>query len=50
MKVMVILCCILWSCTSCTFSFDEPEVCPYNVRLNYLRKPKSTDMVKQPTL
>lgn len=35
MKVMVILCCILWSCTSYTFSFDEPEVCPYNVRLNY---------------
>lgn len=35
MKVMVILCCILWFCTSCTFDFDEPQVCPYNVRLNY---------------
>ena len=35
MKVMVILCCILWFCTSCTFDFDEPGVCPYNVRLNY---------------
>lgn len=35
MKVMVILCCILWFCTSCTFEFDEPGVCPYNVRLNY---------------
>ena len=32
---MVILCCILWFCTSCTFDFDEPQVCPYNVRLNY---------------
>ena len=32
---MVILCCILWFCTSCTFDFDEPGVCPYNVRLNY---------------
>lgn len=32
---MVILCCILWSCTSCTFDFDEPGACPYNVRLNY---------------
>ena len=35
MKVMVILCCILWCCASCTFDFDEPGVCPYNVRLNY---------------
>lgn len=32
---MVILCCIVWLCTSCTFDFDEPGVCPYNVRLNY---------------
>ena len=32
---MVILCCILWCCASCTFDFDEPGVCPYNVRLNY---------------
>ena len=32
---MVILCCILWFCTSCTFDFDEPGVCPYNARLNY---------------
>ena len=35
MKVMVILCCILWFCTSCTFDFGEPGVCPYNARLNY---------------
>lgn len=32
---MVILCCIVCFCTSCTFDFDEPGVCPYNVRLNY---------------
>lgn len=35
MKIMVIFTCILWIFTSCTFNFDEPGECPYNVRLDY---------------